>query len=103
MDIPELEETADGVLLPVQAQPRSRKNAIAGWHAGRLKVSITQVPEKGKANLALAKLLAKSLGIKRSQIRLVSGETSPQKVFSITEHTAAEVLSRISAALEESA
>ncbi len=101
MEIPELQETDEGVLLPVQAQPRARKNVIAGWHAGRLKVSVTQAPEKGKANQALIKLLAKSLGIKRGQIRLVTGETSTQKVFCISEHAPAEVLSRIAAAIEE--
>jgi uncharacterized protein (TIGR00251 family) len=101
MNVPELEQTSQGVLLPVQAQPRSRKNAIEGWHAGRWKVQVTQVPEKGKANLALAKVLAKTLGLKRSQILLISGETSAQKVFRIEGLSAEELLSLIASALAE--
>lgn len=95
MDVPELDQTPEGVLLPVQAQPKSRKNQITGWHAGRLKVSITQAPEKGKANQALLKLLAKSLGLKRSQVQLLTGETSAQKLFLVQDISAEELLSRI--------
>lgn len=103
MDVPALEQTPDGVLLPVQAQPRARKNMLAGWHAGRLKVHITQAPEKGKANQALLKLLVKELDLKRSQIELVSGETASLKLFRIEGVTAEELLSRIAHALGDSA
>ncbi|MCA9067812.1 MAG: DUF167 domain-containing protein [Planctomycetaceae bacterium] len=102
MTPPELELTPDGLLLPVQAQPRARKNSLSGWHADRLKVCVTQAPEKGKANQALLKLLAKSLGLKRSQIQLVSGETSTQKMFCIQDITAEELLSRIDTVLTDS-
>lgn len=102
MDVPALEQTPDGVLLPMQAQPRSRKNMLAGWHAGRLKVCVTQVPEKGKANQAILKVLVKALDLKRSQIELVSGDTSSQKLFRIQDITADELLSRIAQALGES-
>jgi hypothetical protein len=80
----ELEQHPDGVSLPVQAQPKARKNALVGEHAGRLKVAVTQAPEKGKANDAILKLLAKSLGFKSSQLRLLAGETSPQKRLLVT-------------------
>lgn len=80
----ELLETTSGVILPVQAQPGARKNAVTGLHAGRLKVAVTQAPEKGKANQALIKLLAELLDLKRNQISLSSGETSSQKKFCIT-------------------
>ena len=80
----DLVATADGVILPVQAHPGARKNAVTGEHAGRLKVSVTDAPEKGKANQALIRLLAKALGIKRSQITLLAGQSSSQKKFLIT-------------------
>jgi len=80
----ELEETKTGIILPVQAQPRARKNGITGVHAGRLKVAVTQAPEKGKANDALRQVLADELGIRPSQVTLISGETSAQKRFHIT-------------------
>ena len=80
----ELEPSATGVLLPVQAQPKARKNGPVGEHNSRLKVAVTQAPEKGKANNALVKLLASALGLRRSQIELVSGATSSKKMFRIT-------------------
>src|SRR6266704_1433728 len=64
-DMIDLQLTSGGVILPVHAQPGSRKNGITGIHAGRLKVAVTQAPEKGKANQALVKLLADLLDVKR--------------------------------------
>ena len=80
----ELQTTTAGIILPIHAQPGARKNGITGVHSGRLKVAVTEAPEKGKANRALVKLLAEVLGIKRSQILLVAGETSIQKKILIT-------------------
>lgn len=79
----DLRVTAEGLFLPVQAQPGARRNGISNVHDGRLKVAVTQVAEKGKANAALVKLLSKSLGVSKGSITLVSGETSSQKVFFI--------------------
>jgi uncharacterized protein (TIGR00251 family) len=80
----ELQQTSEGIILPVHAQPGARKNGITGIHAGRLKLAVTQAPEKGKANQALVTLLAELLEIKRSQIALVAGESSREKKFVIT-------------------
>ena len=102
MDIPDLEETDEGVFLPVRAQPGARKNEIAGWHDGRLKVRVTQIPERGKANQALVKVLVKALAISRSQIELVAGETSREKVFLIKQIRVDDLSSRIAATLPES-
>ena len=43
---------SSGVVLPVKAQAGARRNAITGEHDGALKVAVSQVPEKGKANAA---------------------------------------------------
>jgi uncharacterized protein len=94
-----LEPTNGGVLLPVQAQPGARRNGIVGMYHGRLKVAVTQVAEKGKANAALVAALADGLGMKRSQVRLVSGPTNPQKRFLIAGVTVEELRERIAAAL----
>ena len=51
-----------------------------------MKVCVTQSPEKGKANKALMELLSKTLGLKKSQIELISGETSHQKRFLVSRH-----------------
>jgi uncharacterized protein (TIGR00251 family) len=76
-------EHAEGCILPVHAQPRARKAGILGEHAGALKVAVTAPPEDGRANEALVELLAKKLGLKRSQVTLLSGQTSREKRFLI--------------------
>ena len=80
----DLTETADGILLPVLAKPKVSRNGIVGIHAGRLKVAVTAAPEKGKANAAVLDVLAKGLGLKRSQLTLVAGETDPRKTVLVT-------------------
>jgi uncharacterized protein (TIGR00251 family) len=76
-------EHAEGCILPVHAQPGARKAGIVGEHAGALKVAVTAPPEDGRANKALVELLAKKLGLKRSQVTLLSGQTSREKQFFI--------------------
>ena len=79
----ELTDHPEGVILPVRAQPGASKSGIRGEQNGMLKVSVTQIAEKGKANRALTETIAKGLGLKKSQVELISGETQSQKKFLI--------------------
>jgi len=90
-----LSDHADGVVLPVRAQPRARRNAIVGEHAGSLRVAVTAPPEDGRANAAVVELLAESLQVKRSQIELLSGATSRSKAFLLRGISSAELAARI--------
>ena len=96
-----LDAYQDGVVLPVRAQPGARESAVRGEHDGALKVSVTQVAEKGKANKALLTVLAKQLGLRRSQLELISGETSAQKRFLVREISIEELQRRIERALAQ--
>jgi len=60
-----------------------------------LLVSVTQIAEKGKANRAIVEVLAKGLGLKRSQLELVSGAASQEKKFQVTGIDAATLQTRI--------
>ena len=91
----DIKEHADGCILPVRAQPGARKVAIQGEQAGSLKVSVTAQPEQGKANKALVEALSKLLSLKKSQIELISGETSREKRFLIRGMTSDELRERI--------
>ena len=97
----ELEPHANGVLLPVRAQPGSRNSGLRGQQHGALKVSVTQVAEKGKANQAIVEVLSKELGFRRSQIELHSGALARQKKFLICGITVAQLRATIRAALHE--
>ncbi len=67
---------ARGAVLRVRVQPGAKKDALLGERAGALRVSVTAAPERGKANEAVVELLARSLGLKRSAVTLIAGETS---------------------------
>jgi uncharacterized protein len=95
----ELLDHPDGIVIGVRAQPGGRQNAIRGEHGGMLKVSVTQVAEKGKANKSLAEGLAKGLNVKKSQIELIAGQTESHKRFLIRGISRDELAKRIAAAL----
>ncbi len=81
-------EMEDGIVVSVKVQPNSSKDRVVGEYADQIKIAVTVAPEKGKANKAVIKLFAKWLGIKSSDIQIISGETSRDKevfVKNITE------------------
>jgi uncharacterized protein len=94
-----LNSLPEGVLLHVRAQPGARASGVRGEHDGALKVSVTQVAEKGKANKALVAVLCKALQLRKSQLQLIAGETSSHKRFLVREIAVADLRSRIEAAL----
>jgi uncharacterized protein YggU (UPF0235/DUF167 family) len=76
-----LRQLDSGVEILVKASPGSRKNELRGVVDGALKVCVTTVAEKGKANTAIIKLLARELGVPKSRLELTSGATSSLKKF----------------------
>lgn len=77
---------SDPRLLTVKLSPGAARNQISGWtedETGKkiLKVSVTAVPEKGKANKALIELLAKEWEIPKTAIKIVKGETDRLKIL----------------------
>lgn len=97
----DLQPHASGTILPVRAQPGARRNEIRGEQDGMLKVSVTQAPEKGKANKALIALLSKQLSLRKSQFELIAGETSSKKRFLVTEVTPRALAERIERILRQ--
>jgi uncharacterized protein (TIGR00251 family) len=77
----------DGVRLLVRLTPNAGKDSLDGpvdtADGIRLKAGVTAVPEKGKANASLAKLLAKKLRLPKTSIRLIAGEQSRNKTVLI--------------------
>lgn len=69
--------------LEVKVVPGASREGVGGWLGGRLKVRVRQPPEKGRANAAVAALLADLLGVHPSAVRLVSGATTAAKSFEI--------------------
>lgn len=96
-----VEPHVEGATFYVRAQPGGRKNAIRGEHDGCLKVSVTQVAEKGKANDAIVDVLCEALGVRRGQIALISGETDRRKRFLVREITVDEMTRKLDAAVAD--
>ncbi len=69
------------VLLRVKAKPGARADRVAGLRGDSLLVEVRAAPEKGKANEAIARVLAEALGLRASAVALKSGAASPVKVF----------------------
>ena len=73
------------VKLAVKVVPGSSREGIAGWLGDELKIRVRQVPEEGKANEAVRRLLATTLELPLDHIRIVSGSASPHKTIEIAE------------------
>ena len=76
------------VQIPVHATPKAQRNAVAGVKtddAGRLEVQVrvTVAPEGGKANKAICETLAKALGLAKSKVSVVRGDTSRHKMVQV--------------------
>lgn len=71
-------------ILAIRVTPRSARPGIGGWRAGadgreELEVRVAEAPADGAANDAVMKLLARALGVSRSELSIVSGATSRHK------------------------
>ena len=82
------QKSPDGFVIAVRLTPKASRDAVLGVELlsdGRevLKVHVRAVPEDGKANLALIKLLSAFLQIPKSAITLDKGATSRLKVLTV--------------------
>jgi uncharacterized protein (TIGR00251 family) len=78
--LPFLRIEKDGaVIVDVHVMPNAAQTRIQGLHDGALHVRLKAPPVDGKANLALQAWLAQALGVPRSAIELVRGDTARRK------------------------
>lgn len=75
--------SSSAVILRVYVQPKARRAQIIGLHADRLKLAVTEPPDKGKANAAVVELIAETFKVSQSRVSLVRGDTSRQKDVAI--------------------
>ena len=81
--------------LDVRVQPRAKRNRVEAIEKGRLKVYVTAPPEGGKANEAVITLLAKTLGVLKSSVRIVRGHTARDKRLRVDDARADEALAAL--------
>ena len=83
--------------LAVKVVPGSAREGIAGWLGEELKVRVRAAPEAGKANTAVRRVIARMLGLRLGDVRVVTGASSPHKTLEITGLTEVELRSRLPA------
>ena len=77
-----------GLSLFVRVTPNAGRDAIEGVEfrddgTAVLRLRVKAVPDKGKANAAVVALLAKALGVPKSGMSVVSGETARLKTLAV--------------------
>ena len=95
MEPVELIPISGGIRLRLRVKPGGRSNRVVGPHGGALKVEVQAPPDKGRANAAVVKLLAKVLGVPRSAVEITSGTTSQDKTVEIEGITAGDVTGKL--------
>jgi uncharacterized protein (TIGR00251 family) len=91
---------ADGIIVAVRLTPKASSDAVTGVDEGAegpvLKARVRAIPDKGKANEAVAVLLAKWLGVPKSSATLASGGKSRSKHV-LVKGDANELMERLAA------
>lgn len=78
-----IRDVSGGIALDVLVQPRASRAKLGPIHDGRLKIAVTAPPVDGEANAAVIELLAKALGIARSAVEVIAGESSRRKTVKL--------------------
>lgn len=86
-----LQPRGDGVVLALHIQPGAKKTEVAGPHGDALKIRLAAPPVDGKANECLLAFVAERLGVPKSRVSLVSGQTSRSKRVAVAAVAPAEV------------
>jgi len=80
----------------VKVVPGASRDRVAGRYGDGIKVQTSAPPEGGKANAAVAKILAQFLSLKAHQVVLASAPANPRKQFRISGLTAAQLAEKLS-------
>ena len=85
----------ESVTLNVKVVPGDSRDRVAGRYGDGVKVQTSAPPEGGKANAAVAAILAQFLGVKRNQVELISAPANPRKQFRISGLSSSELANKV--------
>lgn len=86
----EIVEKPGSIEIAVRVVPRASRTEVVGEMDGAVKVRVSSPPVDGAANTEIVKLFAKLLGVSRSAVEMVSGQTSKTKRIRINGVEAAQ-------------
>lgn len=81
--------------LSVKVTPRAARTAVIGWSGDVLRLGVTAVAERGRANAAVIALLAEVLEIAPSRLRILRGQTQSRKLIEVEGLGDAELAARL--------
>jgi uncharacterized protein len=81
--------------LAIRVQPRAKRTEIAGERGGAVVIRVAAPPVDGKANEAVRRLIAQRLGVPRSAVEIVRGESVRDKLVRIEGLSADEARTRL--------
>lgn len=90
-----LRPTHDGCVLTVKVTPRAKKSEIVGADPEWLRVRLQAPPVDGKANAELTALFAKTFGLRKSAVEILTGDTSRLKRIKLLGVSAETVTARM--------
>jgi len=67
----------------IQVKPGSNRDEVIKLNSGEYKVWLKALPQRGKANLALIKILAKYFKVNQQQVKIIIGKTTGKKLIEI--------------------
>jgi uncharacterized protein (TIGR00251 family) len=92
-----VQHTPEGLILKVKVAPRARREGVLGLLGDSLKVAVSAVPEKGKANQRLLQVLAQALQLPEHRLQLLTGHGDRHKRVRIQELSIQELQQRLAA------
>jgi len=83
MNLPFINDAADGLTIQIYVVPRSSCTQIVGEHDGRLKVRLKSPAREGQANNELVRFIAKTLQVPASSVNITQGQKGKRKTVMV--------------------
>jgi uncharacterized protein len=81
--------------LTIKVTPNAGRNDVTGCKDGVWQIKIGAAPDKGKANKELVDFLAEKLGVRKSAIEIIKGQTSRNKMLKVEGLGGEEIIKRL--------
>ncbi len=90
-----IDSQVNGARFGIKVVPGASRDRIVGLLGDVLKIAVSSPPEGGKANQAVLSLLCRHLGVKRHQLSIERGTTSPHKQVGIVGMSAEQLQQKL--------
>jgi uncharacterized protein (TIGR00251 family) len=85
-------ERDGGIRFDIVVAPRASRERVGPVMGEAIKVAVTAPPVEGKANDAVVALLARKLGVRQNDVRIIGGERGKRKSVQVTGASRAALL-----------